>query len=467
MFHRPHDTPTPPVAAADASLAEILSAFSYALDLTEGQPAGHSIRASWIGSYIAMAMGLSGTHLRDCSFAVLLKDLGCSSNAARVAELFIGDDRKLKHQFKLIGPNAADFMHFVEHSVGELAQAEIRSAAVDHFTANAGAILTGFIDTRCTKGADIARTLRFSEDVASGIASLDEHWDGSGLPHGLAGDAIPLISRIALIAQVTDVFFMTGGPQVAIDEVVARSGSWFDPAMVAIIQSLAEDANFWRELGSADIEDRLFALEPSDQRVHVDEDYLDDIASAFGHVIDAKSPYTGGHSDRVGLFADKIAAQLGMAEPDRRRLRRAAMLHDVGKLGVSSSILEKPGTLDADEWVIMKSHAAETTNILSRVSAMADMAMIAGSHHERLDGGGFPLGLDTKMIALETRIITVADFFDALTADRPYRAALSVERALAIMADEVGSAIDADCYAAMCTVVASGIPSSPLPSISI
>jgi HD-GYP domain-containing protein (c-di-GMP phosphodiesterase class II) len=442
---------------AGMSLAEILSAFSYALDLTEGQPAGHSIRACWIGAQLGQAIGLSGQDLWDTYYAVLLKDLGCSSNAARVAQLFVGDDTRLKRDFKLIGPDAEDFGAFITSEVATSAPAEIRDQAVAHLAQNAGAIMTELMDTRCTRGADIARQLRFSKNVATAIAHLDEHWDGSGLPLGLTGESIHIGGRIALLAQIADVFFMASGAEVARAEVARRRRTWLDPQLVDAFLELADD-RFWAVLGSPDIEERLFRLEPARHRVVVDEDYLDDIATAFGQVIDAKSPYTGGHSERVGLFADKIAEQLGLNEKARRSLHRAAMLHDVGKLGVSSQILEKPGKLDGDEWVDMQSHASLTTDILSRIGVMSDMAIIAGSHHERLDGTGYPLQIPAWGISLETRIISVADFFDALTADRPYRAALSVDEALAIMEREIGKAIDPRCFDALKAVVAGGIP---------
>ncbi len=453
-------------AGQNASLAEILGAFSYALDLTEGQPDGHSVRACWIGMQLGKAIGMDEAQLRDLYYAVLLKDLGCSSNAARVTEMFLGDDRKLKHDFKLIGPDASDFGAFIMTEAGAEASAPDRERAVANLLANASAIMTDIIDTRCTRGADIARQLRFSEGVANAIAHLDEHWDGSGLPSGTAGEAIPLGARIALLAQVADVFFAVGGPKAACGEIMRRSGSWLDPKLADTFLMLANSSIFWAAVSSDTIEQQLFALEPATHQVVVDEDYLDDIAAAFGQVIDAKSPFTGGHSERVGLFADLIAERLGMKEADRQILRRAAMLHDVGKLGVSSQILEKPGKLDAQEWSIIQSHAEQTTNILGRIAVMRDMAMIAGSHHERLDGKGYPLGLKGTMISLESRIITAADFFDALTADRPYRAAMSVEQALAIMAEEVGSAIDANCFAALKDIVSAGIPQKPLPIIN-
>ena len=446
------------------SQAEVLGALSYALDLTEGQPAGHSLRACWIAYELGQTIGLPRAELRELYYAVLLKDLGCSSNAARVAELFAGNDRALKHDFKLIGPAAEDFGAFIIAAAGAQAtqQEGGRGAIVDNLLSNAGPILTELIDTRCTRGADIARRLRFSEGVAAAVAGLDEHWDGSGLPRGTAGDAIPLVSRIALLAQVADVFFMAAGPEAARREIERRSGGWIDPGLSRIFLALSAAPEFWNPLVAPDLAVQLAALDLVHERVTVDEDYLDDIAAAFGQVIDAKSPFTGGHSERVGTIADAVAAQLGLGEAERRALRRSAMLHDVGKLGVSSRILEKPGALDEGEWVEMRGHAALTGDILSRVAAFSAMAMIAGSHHERLDGKGYPLGLDATMIALETRIITVADIFDALTADRPYRAAMPVSRALDIMAGDVGTAIDARCVDALKAVASSGIPQKPL-----
>tara|TARA_R110001599_G_scaffold9041_21_gene44954 strand:- start:5386 stop:6765 length:1380 start_codon:yes stop_codon:yes gene_type:complete len=457
MFQSKHVFFEASQSSGQSRLSEILGAFSYALDLTEGQPAGHSIRACWIGTQVAMALGLNGEKLRDIYYAVLLKDLGCSANAARVSEMFAGDDRELKHDFKLIGPQPEDFGGFIASGVGLGATPAVREQALCNLEQNGGEIMTDIMATRCSRGADIARQLRFSEDVAQAIAHLDEHWDGSGLPLGIAGRDIHLGGRIALLAQVADVFYSARGKDSALAEVRNRAGSWLDPELCAIFEKLSGASGFWEELALDDLPEQLWALEPAAQYVTVDEDYLDDISFAFGRVIDAKSPYTAGHSERVGMIADKIAEHLAMDGQSRRVLRRAAILHDVGKLGVSSAILEKPGKLDAEEWQIMQSHAAHTTNILGQIGVMSDMAMIAGSHHERLDGKGYPLGLDERSIAMESRIITVADIYDALTTDRPYRKAMSTEKAMAILQSEVGVAVDPRCFEALQFVVAGGL----------
>jgi HD-GYP domain-containing protein (c-di-GMP phosphodiesterase class II) len=180
-----------------------------------------------------------------------------------------------------------------------------------------------------------------------------------------------------------------------------------------------------------------------------DEDFLDAVTAAFGKVIDAKSPFTAGHSERVAQYTQALGERFDMLPARLRQLRRAAALHDVGKLGVSSAILEKPGKLDDVEWVQMRSHAQHTRDILARIGPLAELAPLAAAHHERLDGAGYPLGLADREIVRETRIITLCDFYDALTADRPYRGAMPREKALAIIGSEVGKAVDGDCFDAL------------------
>lgn len=458
MFHHRQWDVDSGVAPRMGSLGEILCAFSYALDLTEGQPEGHSLRACWIGMRLARAIGLPGAQLADVYYAVLMKDLGCSSNAARVAEIYLADDRALKQGFKLVDGSIGQTLKFVLENTAPGAGWLRRAQAIGNIVRNGNTLVHELIQTRCTRGADIARQLRLPESVAEGIAHLDEHWDGSGKPRGVSGTAIPMSARIALLAQVADVYFTATGPDAARAEIARRSGAWLDPELCAAFLTLSARPDFWIALASDKIELQVLALEPASGVVTVDEDYLDDIVAAFGQVIDAKSPYTSGHSDRVGFYCDLVAAELGYDPAARRTLRRAAILHDVGKLGVSSAILEKPGKLEADEWHVMQSHATHTLRILERVGVLNDMAAIAAAHHERLDGKGYPHNLDATMISIDTRVITVCDFFDALTADRPYRGALAVGEALAIMEREVNVAIDPRCFAALKAVTAHGLP---------
>jgi HD-GYP domain-containing protein (c-di-GMP phosphodiesterase class II) len=444
------DPAAPTRADADSMrLSELLGALSHALDLTEGQPEGHCVRACWIGTHIGRAMGLPDLQLWELYYTILLKDLGCSSNAARICQLYMADDLQFKHDYKTVSDRLPQVLGFVFSHTGLKAGLADRFRAILNILQNGGEIAQELIETRCQRGADIARQMRFPEAVCGGILALDEHWNGQGKPNKLAGPAIPLYARIALLAQIVDVFHRSAGREAAMAEIRSRTGSWFDPQVVAAFEGVAASEAFWTVLASDSVEDAVFALEPAQRQIVVDEDYLDDIARAFAQVIDSKSPFTSGHSERVAVYADLIAEELGLEAERRRWLKRAALLHDIGKLGVSNTILDKNGKLDESEWIAMRNHASLSENILGRVVAFRDMARIGGGHHERLDGKGYPRGLAGEAICIETRIVSVSDVFDALTAHRPYRAAMPVPKALEIMRDEIGTSFDPACFAAL------------------
>jgi HD-GYP domain-containing protein (c-di-GMP phosphodiesterase class II) len=436
-------------ATAGLRLSELIGALSHALDITEGQPPGHCVRCCWIGMHIGREIGLPEDQLWELYYTLLLKDLGCSSNAARICELYLTDDLSFKRDFKTVGDSLPQVLSFVLKHAGLKAGLAERFRSVLTIMRNGSEIAGELTATRCQRGAEIARLLRFSEGVAAGIYSLDEHYNGKGKPDGLEGGAIPLYARIALLAQIIDVFHTAGGRQAALDEVHLRSKYWFDPDLVEAFERIAGRALFWTTLSSPDIAQAILALEPPSHEVPLDDDYLDDIAAAFGQVVDSKSPYTSGHSARVALYTDMIAEAMGLQFERRRWLKRGALLHDVGKLGVSNSVLDKAGKLDGEEWDAVKLHATYTETILARIGAFAELARVAGAHHERLDGRGYPRGLKAGDISVETRIITTADIFDAITAERPYRGAIPVPRALEMMGATVGTALDPACFDAL------------------
>ena len=430
-------------------LAEILGALSHALDLTEGQPKGHCVRCCWIGVKMGEALNLKPEEISDLYYTLLLKDLGCSSNAARICELYLADDLAFKKDFKRIDGSLPQALRFVLGHTGlEKGLAE-RFRAIVSILKNGGEISRELIEARCHRGADIARQMRFSEAVCAGIENLDEHWDGRGKPAGKSGRSIPVFAQIALIAQVADVFHVAGGPELALKEIRNRAGSWFEPGLIWILEAVASDEEFWPALHDPRLIDRVIALEPALTLRIADENYIDGIATGFAKVIDSKSPFTSGHSERVSVFTDLIAEELGYDSEQRRILRRAALLHDIGKLAVSNTILDKPGKLTDEEFAAVKMHPVHSAEILRGVSLFEAIALIAEGHHERLDGRGYPHGLKGDAIGRDTRIVTVADIFDALTADRPYRKAMTVSQALAILDKDVGTAVDGDCVTAL------------------
>lgn len=281
-----------------------------------------------------------------CTYTLLLKDLGCSSNAARICELYLAGDRRFKHDFNHVRAHGSSPVRFVVSHTGAHNGWHQRLSALMYSMRNGSKVSQELIQTRCTRctrGADIARQLGFPESVAEAVHGLDEHFDGSGQPEGRCGDLIPLGSRIALLAQVVDVFRFSGGREAALAEVRDRAGSWFDPAVVAAFEAVAVDPAFWRGLAGAETGAAVGALEPAGVAFAVDEDYLAAIAQAFGSVVDAKSPFTAGHRAGVADASDRVAGRLGLPALRRRWLHRAALLHDARKLGVSNTIPGQAG----------------------------------------------------------------------------------------------------------------------------
>ena len=194
---------------------------------------------------------------------------------------------------------------------------------------------------------------------------------------------------------------------------------------------------------------RVIALEPREEHLVATEDRIDGICLAFADVIDAKSPFTYRHSTGVAAAAVSIAQALSMSETEVTLIRRAALLHDIGKLGVSNMILDKPGKLTGDEWNSVAEHPRYSLQILSRISSFGTISELAGSHHERLDGTGYFRGFGSDKLSTAARILAVADVYDALASKRPYRDALPLEKVFGIMAKDAPRALDATCFEAL------------------
>ena len=174
----------------------------------------------------------------------------------------------------------------------------------------------------------------------------------------------------------------------------------------------------------------------------------------LANALEAKDPCTRGHSERVGASARRLGAALGLPADEIDTLTQAGLLHDIGKIGVPEAVLRKRGALDPDEWALMRQHPVIGAQIVAPFEFFADGALVIRHHHERWDGSGYPDGLAAGAIPLGARIVAVADVLDALTSERPYRAALSVDAALAYLAAEAGHTLDPDVVAALLGVVA-------------
>jgi putative nucleotidyltransferase with HDIG domain len=241
------------------------------------------------------------------------------------------------------------------------------------------------------------------------------------------------------------VFWQRGGAHAACTIARERRGTWFDPALVDALLSTERDHEFWRSLETPDVT----PLEPPDHVLAADDSRLDRVAHAFASIVDAKSPYTAHHSEGVAAIAMELASSLDLDPGVRPTLQRAALLHDIGKLGVSSRILDKPGPLTAQEWETVRRHPRWSMEILDRVGAFHDVARIAAAHHERLDGSGYYRGLTAEELDRPSRILAVADVADALSSDRPYRRALDPDEVLTVMRLDAGRRLDPDALSAL------------------
>jgi HD-GYP domain-containing protein (c-di-GMP phosphodiesterase class II) len=365
-----------------------------------------------------------------------------------MCELFGTDDIALKTHGKLVDwTKPVQVARYTSQHVaagGRIARAQRTLSVLRTLVAEGKAI----VETRCDRGATIVRSLGFPEASADAVRALDEYWDGKGQPYGLAGDEIPLLARIACISQVAEVFFATHGVAAAHEMVRERRGRWFDPAIADVVLAIGPEDRLWSDLVSDDVPQLVLQIEPADRSLVLDEAGIDRVCESFADVIDAKSPFTARHSRGVATYAGLIGEQLGFSDRDLRELYRAGMLHDIGKLGIPNTILDKPAKLTDEEFARIKLHPSYTASILAGIPAFAGFAEIAAAHHERLDGRGYHRGLPAAHLPVSARALAAADVFEALTADRPYRTPMEPDEALAIARRDPGH-LDQECVEAL------------------
>ena len=247
-------------------LSEVLSALSYVLDMVEGQPAGHVLRSCLIGMKVAQRLRLSEEERSALFYALLLKDAGCSSNSSKVAALFESDDFRAKQALKTVDwsrlPKAVVYVARNVSPEGSVWSKARRFLAVGVKGPKAA---RGLVEIRCERGAEISRSMGFPEGTAQAIRALDEHWDGAGHPDGLKGEEIPLLARIAGLAQTVEVFYAAYGPSGAAEVARKRRGEWFDPALVDVFLAEAHAGGLWEALGEADLPRSVSLMEPADR----------------------------------------------------------------------------------------------------------------------------------------------------------------------------------------------------------
>jgi HD-GYP domain-containing protein (c-di-GMP phosphodiesterase class II) len=399
---------------------------------------------------VAKRLQLSEEERSALFYALLVKDAGCSSNSSKVAALFESDEFRVKKQLKTANwsrlPRAFVYVAQNVSPEGSVWSKARRFLAVGMEGPKAARRLVAI---RCERGAETSRYMGFPEETARSIRALDEHWDGAGHPDGLKGEEIPLLARICGLAQTVEVFYAAYGPTGAEEMVRKRRGEWFDPALVDVLLAEAREGGLWGSIEETDLARSVSLMEPVDRVILATPEWLDLTAHAFARIIDAKSPFTYRHSEGVARVAAKIGEHVGLDEGTVLDLKRAGLLHDLGKLAVSNRILDKAGPLTDEEFAKLKGHPRLTREVLTRVSPFRGIAEIAANHHEKLDGSGYHRGITGEHLARPDRILAVADVFDALSQDRPYRWAMPMEEVLGLLEGESGEKLDPESIEAL------------------
>jgi HD-GYP domain-containing protein (c-di-GMP phosphodiesterase class II) len=294
------------------------------------------------------------------------------------------------------------------------------------------------VDDMIAHHAAIARTigeqLALSTAVLAALAAAYECWDGKGWPGELAGEDIPLPSRIAQIAEYAEVANRLGGVAAVRQLARERRGAQFDPRLCDALD--AEGDMVLSGLDQVGTWDAVIEAEPTLAVVLYGE-RLDDALLALANFIDIKSPYFLGHSRAVAELAVEAARRLEMSAAEQRSLFRAGLVHDWGRLGISNAIWDKKGPLGAGERERVRLLPHVTDRMLRQSGALAPLAAIAVQHRERLDGSGYPAGLSGPNVTQPARILAAADAYQAMREPRPHRPAVTAEAAATELRAEV------------------------------
>ena len=262
--------------------------------------------------------------------------------------------------------------------------------------------------------------------MARVVLQVHERWDGKGLPAGLGGEALEASARVIAVADQVEIFHRLDGRAATLEMLRRRTGGWFDPAVVEASERRSDD--IFGELEGGSVWDAVLAAEPAPP-VTLPDWRVDGLARAVADVVDLKSPFFLGHSRGVAELAESAARALGLGDEDAVAVRRAGLFHDLGRVGVSNLVWDKPGPLTAAEWEQVRLHAYHTERVLARSPVLEPLAQLAGMHHERQDGSGYHRGVTAASVPIGARVLAAADVLQALTEPRPHRAARSPEQA--------------------------------------
>ena len=404
-------------------LLGLLGGLSVVSDLGTGAPLEESLRRCVLATRLARVAGCADTDSTDLIYTSLLQHLGCTAYSHEAARVW-GDD---------IATTRLAFLTDFEDPK-DIWRTWVPGLADSAGTSKARALGTTLVSARrfeaqgpaatCEVARGASRRLGLPESVQTSLFHGLAMWNGKGYPPA-RGDEIPLSTRLMHVASTAVLFLHHADAEAAVHEVGRRSGSYLDPDLSdAFVRHAAE---LLQGLDDVDAYECVLDSEPDPVRL-VDDVELETVARTFGDLVDLKSPWLHGHSAGVAEVATAAAHALGL-DDDARPVRLAGFLHDLGRVGVSSKIWDKPGPLTTTERDQVHLHAYHSERILARVPSLAEVARLAGQHHERCDGSGYHRGATGAQLSMPSRVLAAADAYRSLVEGRPHRAALSAAQA--------------------------------------
>ena len=431
---------SPPVG-----LAELLAAISLATDLGRGFPQEKALRTALIAVRMAEELGLDQQARSDTYFAALIHPLGCTAFTYEGARLVGTNELKgIPAYMRADTERVREGLRAMREEVRGEPFGRAARGVFKGITAGKG-FLDYVVRADCEAGSRFTERIGLPRSVASVVLQVHERWDGKGLPARLAGETLETGARVIAVADQVEIFHRMDGREVTRAMLRRRAGGWFDPQVVEACARRSDD--IFAELEAGSVWDAVLAAEPSPS-VTLSERRIDDLAQAVADVVDLKSPWFLGHSRGVAELAEAAASMLGL---EATAIARAGLFHDLGRVGVSNLVWDKPGPLTVAEWEQVRLHAYHTERVLARSPVLAPLAQLAGMHHERVDGSGYHRGATAAAIPIGARVLAAADVFQALTEPRPHRSARSSEEAAQeIEAMVKAGALDTEASRAVC-----------------
>jgi HD-GYP domain-containing protein (c-di-GMP phosphodiesterase class II) len=416
-------------ADSGVRLAELMAALSIATDLGMGQPLETALCSCVVAIRLGEALRLDDATLRDVYYQALLRYIGCNADADVLAAL-MGDELALRHDFASVDTGrppevlGLTMRYLLQASAGTPPYRMAGMVARGLLTLPR--VMTESFAGHCEVAQRLAQRLALPDSLIVCLGQLYERWDGKGRPRGLKGEEVAPAVLLVSLAQDAVVWARIGGPEAAVATVRKRGGSAYHPQMAE--RFCARATSILAGLDQEPTWESVLALEPGGRECLSDEGF-DRACEALADFADMKSPYTLGHSPGVAALASGAGRRCGLVEADVIALRRAGLLHDIGRVGVSAGIWGKEGLLSEREWEQVRLHTYYTDRVLARPAPLGRLGALASQHHERLDGSGYHRSLAGQALSPAARLLAAADAYQAMTEARPHRPAHPPEAA--------------------------------------